>query len=61
MAGTWEGQPYEPGGFTWPIVTLLEPATCPGDLDGDGSRDTVVGLKETGGGAGHFLYRRSPP
>ncbi len=56
MAGHWEGKPYEPGGFTRPIVTLIAPLLRLGDLNGDGVEDAVVGLEETGGGTGHFLY-----
>lgn len=56
MAGYWQGKPYEPGGFARPTVTLIEPLFRLGDLNGDGVQDAVVGLEETGGGTGHFLY-----
>ena len=56
MAGHWQGKPYEPGGFSRPTVSLIEPLFRLGDLNSDGVQDAVVGLDETGGGTGHFLY-----
>ena len=56
MAGHWEGEPYLPGDFARPAITLLVPLLRLGDVTGDGNEDVVVGLEESGGGTGHFLY-----
>ncbi|MEA3292134.1 MAG: META domain-containing protein [Pseudomonadota bacterium] len=54
--GRFEGEPFEAGGASRPIVTLVEGAVAYGDLNGDGREDAVAFLGESSGGSGMFTY-----
>lgn len=54
--GRWEGEPYAPGGASRPSVYLVGDIGMTGDLDGDGSEETVVLLGYDGGGSGEFIH-----
>ncbi len=54
--GRWEGKPVVPGGASRPVVTLVRDFRLTGDLDGDGADEAVVGLSQSSGGSGTYLY-----
>ena len=54
--GRWEGKPYVEGGASRPAAGLVEGFRLTGDLDGDGSDETVVLLWTSTGGSGVFSY-----
>ncbi len=54
--GTWKGEPFEEGGASRPEVHFVGDFMMHGDLDGDGSDETVVLLSESSGGSGTYLY-----
>lgn len=55
-SGRWEGEPYEKGGASRPVVTFLRDFRLAGDLDGDGGEEAVVLLAQSSGGSGEFIY-----
>jgi heat shock protein HslJ len=56
VSGTWEGAPFHPDGAARPTVTLVDSVAPTGDLDGDGSPETVAVLAATGAGTGSNIY-----
>jgi len=54
--GRWEGRPYQPGGAARPSVSLASGFRVTGDLDGDGTDESVVVLAKSSGGSGTFDY-----
>jgi heat shock protein HslJ len=56
VEGRWEGEPYEEGGASRPSAGLVEDFSLAGDLNGDGSNETVVLIWQSGGGSGTFSY-----
>ncbi len=54
--GTFEGEPFVPGGASRPTVTLLSDFFAQGDLNGDGLADAATLLVENSGGSGAFIY-----
>jgi heat shock protein HslJ len=50
--GHWQGAPYAEGGASRPGVMIVPGPLATGDLDGDGSAETVVLLSSSGGGSG---------
>lgn len=54
--GSWEGEPYVPGGASRPTVTLGQDFRVVGDLDGDGVAEAVVVLVQSSGGTGSWYY-----
>lgn len=54
--GRWEGEPYEEGEASRPVVGLVDDFYLHGDLDGDGSSEAVVILWESSGGSGSNSY-----
>ena len=54
--GTWEGEPYAPGGASRPRAKLERGMRLTGDVDGDGAAEAVVFLSASGGGSGAFLH-----
>ena len=52
--GRWEGKPYVEGGASRPSVGLVENFVLTGDLDGDGSDESIVLLWQSSGGSGTF-------
>lgn len=55
-AGHFEGEPFEPGGASRPVVTLVPGMIARGDLTGDGSAEAVVALASNSGGSGVFPF-----
>jgi hypothetical protein len=56
VEGRWEGEPYVEGGASRPSAGLVEDFSLAGDLNGDGSNETVVLIWQSGGGSGTFSY-----
>jgi heat shock protein HslJ len=54
--GEWEGEPFAQGGSARPRVVLAPGFLLAGDLDGDGTEESVVLLAESSGGSGTFDY-----
>lgn len=54
--GRWEGEPYVPDGAARPSLTLAKPVLAQGDLQGNGSGESVVLLAESSGGSGTFQH-----
>ncbi len=54
--GRWEGEPFVPGAASRPAVGLVQDFRLTGDLDGDGSDESVVLLWESSGGSGTYNY-----
>ena len=56
--GLWEGEPYEEGAASFPVVELAsaEDFRLVGDVDGDSVEETVVLLSYSTGGTGNFGY-----
>jgi heat shock protein HslJ len=54
--GRWEGEPYSPEGASRPAVILVNSVAPTGDLDGDGSPETVAALAQSGGGTGSNIH-----
>jgi heat shock protein HslJ len=54
--GRWEGEPFDEGGASRPVVSLGRDFRILGDLDGDGSQEAVVLLAQSSGGSGTFDY-----
>lgn len=54
--GRWEGEPFVLDGASRPKVGLIDDFQLNGDLNGDGSDETVVFLWESSGGSGTFTY-----
>ena len=54
--GSWEGEPFAPGGASRPQVALVQGFWMSGDLDGDSAPEAVVLLGESSGGSGSDLY-----
>lgn len=50
--GQWEGKPFKEGAVTRPAVGLADDRVLQGDLDGDGTDETVVMLWSGSGGSG---------
>ncbi len=59
--GSWEGRPYVAGGNARPRASLLPEFTARGDLDGDGTDDSVGVLVVELGGSGSFVYLVTAP
>ena len=53
--GTYEGEPFVPGGASRPTVTYMQPYAL-GDLNGDKVDDAAVLLVADQGGSGSFVY-----
>lgn len=54
--GLYEGEPFDEGGASRPIVQYMNNSEIYGDLNGDGVDDAAVFLVESGGGSGNFVY-----
>jgi len=54
--GSYQGDPFDPGGVLRPEVRLLEQPGASGDIDGDGIEEQCVLLAESSGGSGTFIY-----
>jgi len=54
--GRWEGEPYEAGAASRPVVGLVEDFYLSGDLDGEPPDEAVAMLWETAGGSGVNSY-----
>jgi len=54
--GRWEGEPYAEGGSSRPSVGLVRDFHLLGDLDGDGTDESVALLWQSSGGSGTFDY-----
>jgi heat shock protein HslJ len=54
--GRYVGEPFVPGGASRPTLTLVEPLTARGDLNGDGKQEAAVLLVADSGGSGDFVY-----
>lgn len=56
--GRWEGEPYEEGAATIPVVELAgsEDFLLVGDLDGDSAEEAIVHLTYNSGGTGNFGF-----
>lgn len=54
--GVFEGPPYVPGGASRQRIELLDSRPVTGDLNGDGTYETIVFLSEDNGGTGACLY-----
>ena len=54
--GRWEGEPYEAGAASRPLVGLVEDFYMSGDLDGKSPDEAVAMLWETAGGSGVNSY-----
>ena len=54
--GRWEGEPYEAGAASRPVVGLVEDFYMSGDLDGKSPDEAVAMLWETAGGSGVNSY-----
>lgn len=54
--GRYEGFPPDTSGASHPILELVLDLHAEGDLDGDGSPEAAVLLKEDSGGSGTFIY-----
>ncbi len=50
--GSYEGEPFVPGGASRPTVQLVREFRLTGDLNGDGQEEAVVLLAENSGGTG---------
>ncbi|NKB86966.1 MAG: META domain-containing protein [Acidobacteria bacterium] len=61
--GRHEGEPFEEGGASRPMIGLIEQLQMEADLDGDGRAERLVFLWENSGGSGAnmFLARLSEP
>jgi len=54
--GSYEGEPFVPGGASRPTVTMIAEVVGFGDLNGNGGEDAAVILVENSGGSGSFYY-----
>jgi heat shock protein HslJ len=54
--GRWKGRPYKKGSVSRPVISLVGDLRVIGDLDGDGTDESVVLLNYTPGGTGQLLY-----
>ena len=54
--GRWEGEPYEEGAASRPVVELVKDFYLHGDLDGNGTNEAVVILWATDAGTGSDTY-----
>ena len=54
--GLFEGEPFEEGAASRPIVKLVPGAMATGDLTGDGVDEAAVVLAHNSGGSGVFMY-----
>ena len=54
--GSYAGPPYVSGGASRQRVELLDSAPCAGDLNGDGTAESVVFLSEENGGTATMLH-----
>ena len=54
--GRWEGEPYEAGAASRPVVGLVEDFYMSGDLDGKSPDEAVAMLWQTTGGTGVYSY-----
>ncbi len=54
--GRFEGEPFEPGGASRPTAQLVEDFLLTGDLDGDGSEESVALVSTSSGGSGTPLF-----
>lgn len=54
--GRYEGEPFQPGAASRPVLVLLPDLTASGDLDGDGTDEGIGILVENSGGSGSFVY-----
>lgn len=54
--GRWEGEPFVESGASRPVIQFVGDFMLSGDLDGNGSDETVVLLTESSGGSGTYLY-----
>jgi hypothetical protein len=54
--GRWEGAPYVAGGASRPTAGIIEGLSATGDLDGDGTVETVAFLWSATGGSGTRNY-----
>ena len=54
--GRWEGEPYVAGGASRPTAGVISDLSVAGDLDGDGTGETVAFLWSATGGSGTRNY-----
>jgi uncharacterized membrane protein len=56
VEGRYEGEPFEPGAASRPVVRLVPGMVATGDLTGDAKDEAVVVLAHNSGGSGVFMY-----
>ena len=54
--GRWEGEPYVSGGASRPTAGVIGDLSVAGDLDGDGTAETVAFLWSATGGSGTRIH-----
>ena len=54
--GSYEGEPFVPGGASRPTLRLLREFVATGELNGKPNEEAAVLLVENSGGSGSFLY-----
>jgi len=54
--GAWDGEPFDPDGFSRPHAMLVPDFWLAGDLDGDAAPEGVVLLSASSGGSGTDLH-----
>ena len=54
--GSYEGEPFVPGGASRPTLRLLRELVATGELNGKPHEEAAVLLVENSGGSGSFLY-----
>jgi heat shock protein HslJ len=54
--GRWEGVPFDSGGASRPTARLMRTLAPEGDLDGDGTAESVALVTASAGGTGNQLY-----
>jgi hypothetical protein len=55
-AGLYEGEPFESGASSRPVVKQLQDLVAFADMDGDGVDEGIVVLVENSGGSGAFIH-----
>lgn len=56
IGGRFEGPPFEEGGASRPVITMLAEQIALGDLNGDEGEEAAVVLASNSGGSGTFVY-----
>jgi hypothetical protein len=55
-AGLYEGEPFQPGASSRPVVRQLKNLVAFADMNGDGVDEGIAVLVENSGGSGAFIY-----